>query len=90
MSFLWQATFIKKNLPVLIPAQYPHKSMVPTLYAYGIHVPEPKKEGNPMSSMQGISHKKYGVISIITDYAVYRVKLYSYIKALTNVLSSLY
>lgn len=51
MSFLWQDTFIKKNLPVLIPAQYPHKSMVPTLYSYGIHVPEPKKEGNPMSSM---------------------------------------
>ena len=43
-----------------------------------------------MSFMQGISHKKYGVISIITNYAVFWVKLYSSIKALTNVLSSLY
>lgn len=47
MSFLWQATFIKKNLPVLISVQYPHKSMVPALYAYGMHVPEPKKRGYP-------------------------------------------
>ena len=65
--------------------------MVPTLYAYGMHVPKAKKkEGTPMSVTQGISHKKYGVISIITNYAVFWVKLYSSIKALTNVLSSLY
>lgn len=90
MSFLWQDTFIKKISPSLFLYNTPTKAWSLRYMLTACMYLNRKKEGTPMSSMQGISHKKYGVISIITDYAVYRVKLYSYIKALTNVLSSLY